>query len=447
MSEPQAAAGVGAGWKLVATAFFVALNGFFVAAEFALVKVRVSRLDALARAGSRAAGATMAILGNLSLYLSACQLGITISSLVLGWLAEPAVATLLLSAVSSAGLEVHDSHLVHMAALAIALTVITILHMTFGEQAPKIFALHKPERLALFVSYPLLWFTAALKPFIWLINGISNQLLGLVGVSGHDAHGEVHDVEELRAILRTASEAGRISGRQQLFGENVLGLVRLQARHVMLPRVDVVFLSTARSQDENLAVLEEARHSRYPLGDPDLDSAVGMVHGRDVIAALLKGDPIDFRAMARPLPTVPDRQPLGRLIMNLQKQRVTCALVVDEHGTAVGVAFLEDALEEIVGPIGDEFDQENPWIEKVDDDTVEMTGGVPLPDAGDVLGIDLGHEDDTIGGYVVSVLGHLPPEGEEATVPLYKVTVTEMTGRRVTRLRFERMNLAPDARG
>ena len=418
-----------------------------MAAEFALVKVRVSRLDALAQAGSGAARATMAILGNLNLYLSACQLGITISSLVLGWLAEPAVATLLLSAAASAGLDAHDSPVVHMAALAIALTIITILHMTFGEQAPKIFALHKPERLALFVSYPLLWFTATLKPFIWLINGISNQLLRLVGVSGHDAHGEVHDVEELRAILRTASEAGRISGRQQLFGENVLGLVRLQARHIMLPRVDVVFLSTARSAEENLAVLGEARHSRYPLGDPDLDSAIGMVHGRDVIAALLKGGPIDFRAMARPLPTVPDRQPLGRLIMNLQRQRVTCALVVDEHGTAVGVAFLEDALEEIVGPIGDEFDQEKHWIDRIDDDTVEMTGGVPLPDAGDVLGIDLGSEDDTIGGYVVSVLGHLPSVGEEVTVPLYRVTVGEMTGRRITRLRFERTALAPNPQG
>jgi putative hemolysin len=202
-------------------------------------------------------------------------------------------------------------------------------------------------------------------------------------------------------------------------------------------------LSTARSPEENLAILGEARHSRFPLGDPDLDSAIGMVHGRDVISALLKGGPIDFKALARPLPTVPDRQPLGRLILNLQRQRTTCALVVDEHGTSVGIAFLEDALEEIVGPIEDEFDQEESQIEQTDDGAFEMAGAVPLPEASDLLGIDLGKEDDTIGGYVVSVLGHLPHEGEQTTVPLYRVTVTQMSGRRITRLRFERTSVAP----
>jgi CBS domain containing-hemolysin-like protein len=213
----------------------------------------------------------------------------------------------------------------------------------------------------------------------------------------------------------------------------------------MLPRMDVVSLSTAKSPDENLAVLGAAGHSRFPLGDPDLDSAVGMVHGRDVIAALVEGGPIDFRKLARPVPIVPDRQPLGRLILNLQRQRATCAFVVDEHGTSVGVAFLEDALEEIVGPIADEFDQEKNWIERLGDDAFEMAGGVPLPDAADVLGIDLGKEDDTIGGYVVSALGHLPDEGEQTEVPLYRVTITQMSGRRVTRLRFERTDPAPKA--
>jgi CBS domain containing-hemolysin-like protein len=170
-----------------------------------------------------------------------------------------------------------------------------------------------------------------------------------------------------------------------------------------------------------------------------------MVHGRDVIAALVAGEPIDFRSLARPLPTVPDKQPLGRLILNLQKLRATCALVVDEHGTSVGVAFLEDALEEIVGPIADEFDHEKSWIERIGEDAFEMAGGVPLPDAADVLGVDLGREDDTIGGHVVSVLGHLPEEGEQIEVGLYRVIVTEMSGRRITRLRFESITPAKSA--
>jgi CBS domain containing-hemolysin-like protein len=351
---------------------------------------------------------------------------------------EPGGATLVLSTASAAGLAAHDSPGVHAAALAIALTIITILHMTFGEQAPKIFALHKAERLALFVAFPLIWFTAVLRPFIWLVNSISNLLLRVVGVSGYDGHGEVFDIDDLRSILRTASETGRISGRQRVFGENVLGMVRLQARHVMLPRVDVVSLSTAKTQDENLAILAGARHSRFPLGDPDLDSTIGMVHGRDVIAALLEGGPIDFRKLARPLPSVPDRQPLGRLILSLQRQRTTCALVVDERGTSVGLAFLEDALEEIVGPIADEFDQEPSRIEQLGDESFEMAGGMRLPEAADILGIDPGSEEDTIGGHIVSVLGHLPSEGEQTEVPPYRVTVTQMSGRRIARLRFDR---------
>lgn len=434
-----------AAWKLLITAFFVALNGFFVAAEFALVKVRGTRLEALARAGNRRAQATLTILADLNLYLSSCQLGITISSLVLGWLAEPAVATLLLIGAEAAGLPVADSRILHFAALAIALTIITILHMTIGEQAPKIWALTKPEPASLLVTYPLILFTTMLRPFIGLINAISNWLLRIVGVSDEDAHAEIHDVDELRAMLRAASAAGRISNRQVAFGDNVLGMMRLQVRHIMLPRVDVTYLSTAKSVEENLRIVRESGHSRYPLGDPDLDHPVGVILGRDLIAELIDKRPLDLVKLARALPSVPETQPVGSLILDLQNQHTHVSLVVDEHGTIVGLAFLEDAIEEIVGPIHDELDEDKHWIQRESDTVIVMAGAVPLPEAADVLGLEPGGEADTIGGFLVSQLGRLPKVGDRVDVEGWDASVMSASRRRVTRARFERRPAARPA--
>ena len=425
-------------WKLLATAVFVLLNGFFVAAEFALVKVRGTRVEASARRGHRRAQMTLRILGDLNLYLSACQLGITIASLILGWLAEPAVARLLIIGASALGFEVVSSPWVHVLALAIALSTITVLHMTIGEQAPKIWALRRPESIAFAIAYPLWVFTTVLRPFIWLVNGISNALLKLVGVSVADEHGETHDVGELRAILRASTRAGHISRRQRAFSENVLRLVRLQVRHIMLPRIDVAYLSTQRTVQENLAFIQDSAHSRYPFCDPDLDNVRGLVLSRDVLSALIKGEPVtDLSRLARPIPSVPDTQPLARMMLDLQRTQTHCALVVDEHGTTVGVAYLEDALEEIVGPIHDEFDQKSLWVSRPEENTIEMAGSVPLPEAAELLELDLGTEEDTIGGHVVSLLGRLPVEGDEISIDSYRVTVVTMSRRRVARLRFQ----------
>jgi CBS domain containing-hemolysin-like protein len=434
---PEAVDAWGIVWKLGVTALFVALNGFFVAAEFGLVKVRNTRVEALAKTGKRQAQATLTILANLNLYLSACQLGITISSLVLGWLAEPAVASLILMGAEAAGLPVANSRGLHFAALTIALSVITILHMTLGEQAPKIWALTKPEPAALMVAYPLIIFTATFRPFITLINAISNSLLRTVGVSEEDAHSEVHDIDELRAMLRAASLAGRISKRQSTLGQNVLGMMRLQVRHIMLPRVDVTWLSTAASVHENLRTVRTGGHSRYPLGDPDLDNPVGVILSRDLLAEMIDENAVDLVALARPLLTVSETQPVGRLIFELQSQHTHVALVVDEHGTAVGLAFLEDAIEEIVGPIHDELDVDKKWVERESDSSIVLAGSVPLPDAADILGIHPDSEADTIGGFVVSRLERIPKVGDVIELDDWKATVIAASRRRVTRVRFE----------
>jgi CBS domain containing-hemolysin-like protein len=424
-------------WKLLITAIFVILNGFFVAAEFALVKVRPSRIQTLADAGNQSAKIISEMMTRLDHYLSACQLGITISSLVLGWLAEPAVAALIIETAHLFGITIVSGPTLHLIALILALSIITILHMTIGEQAPKIWAIRRAERASLLCAYPLRMFSFLLFPMIWLVNGISNMLLRIVGIhgSGHDEG--AYDANELREVLLTASQAGNISVRQQAFGENVLGLMKLEVRHIMLPRVDAVFCSTANSLDENLDLIRKSGHTRIPLGDPDLDHVLGILHGKDLLSDLLGGnDRPDLKAMVREIRSVPDTLLLSRLIGELQSRQQQCAMVVDEHGTTVGMAFLEDAIEEIVGPIHDEFDSRQSRVERHDDGRIIMHGAMPLPEASDILGIEMGTEEDTVGGYVTTLLGRLPTVDEVLTLPGFDVKVLEVSDRRVERLQF-----------
>ncbi len=424
-------------WKLLITAIFVILNGFFVSAEFALVKVRPSRIQTLADAGDRRAKIISNVMAHLDHYLSACQLGITLASLVLGWLAEPAVAALIIESAHFFGVTIVTGPTLHLISLILALSIITILHMTIGEQAPKIWAIRRAERAALLCAYPLRMFSFLFFPMIWLVNGISNRLLRIVGIhgSGHDEGS--FDVNELREVLLSASRAGHISVHQQAFGENILGLMKLQVRHVMLPRVDVVFCSTANSLEENLDLIRKSGHTRIPLGDPDLDHVLGILHGKDLLSDLLGGnDRPNLKAMVREIPSVPDTLLLSRLIVELQSSQHQCSVVVDEHGTTVGMAYLEDAIEEIVGPIYDEFDSRQPRVERLDDGRIEMHGGMPLPEAINLLGLDMGTEEDTVGGYVTALLGRLPKAEEVVTLPGYDVKVLAVTNRRIERIQF-----------
>lgn len=425
-------------WRLVITMAFVLANGFFVAAEFALVKVRGSRLDALAEAGSRQARVARHILGHLDHYLSACQLGITIASLVLGWLAEPAIAQLLLVAVEAMGFSnVPDSALTHALSLAIALLIVTVLHMTVGEQAPKIWAIRRPEQMALVIAYPLRVFSAVFGPFIWAISGLSNALLRTLGLTA--SHGDdPHDINEIKEILATSAAAGQISHRQVEFAANVLNLVDVETRHILVPRVDCVLLSSHEPLADNLRVLHESGHSRFPLCDGDLDSVQGMVHTKDVAGALLSGSEIDLPKLARPPLYVSENRPLSRLIRLMQSERQHCAVVLDEYGSALGLVFLEDALEHVVGTIGDEFDQDAPVVTETEDGSLRVPGSLSLPEALERLDIDgAGSAADTIGGFIVERLENLPREGDEIRVGGYGVKVIEVDRHRIRWLLFE----------
>jgi CBS domain containing-hemolysin-like protein len=432
--------------RIAVTLFFVFLNGFFVAAEFALVKVGSAQLAQAAARGSRRAEVAQHVHGQLSLYLSACQLGITIASLILGWIAEPAVAQFLLVGAEALGFDfARDDPFLHAVALALALAIVTGLHMTLGEQVPKLWAIHHAEQTALSVAYPLRLFTNVLRPVIWLLNAISNAMLRLAGLSAAQiAEASSHSAQEIKWILAQSGDAGHLQPRQVELARNVIEIIDLQARHILVPRVDVVFLSLQNSLEENLRIVRESGHSRFPLCNVGLDTVQGIVHAKEVLLALAEDRTPDLKAFAREALFVPDSQPLSRLILQLQRTGRHCCVVVDEHGTAIGLAFLEDALEEIVGPIRDEFDPVPEDVTRLPSGAVELPGNLPLPEAVDLLQLkDLEEEADTIGGLIVAQLGRLARQGDTIEIPGYRVSVLEVVRRRVARLRFEPCEHAP----
>lgn len=430
----------GIGWKLAATAVFVLLNGFFVAAEFALVKVRASRVQTMADAGSGSAKVVAYQLDNMNLYLSACQLGITLSSLILGWLAEPAVAAGLKVLLTAVGLSLPTAAL-HIVSLALALTIVTLLHMVIGEQVPKIWAIQRAERASLLSAYPLRIFAAAFRPLIWVINSLSNGLLRVMGVNPDAAHEGVHDASEIRSILAISASAGKITIRQREFAQNILEIAELEVRHVLVPRADIVWLAKDASPQDYLRLISESGHSRFPVCDPDLDTVIGILHTKALLAAMGQDAEVKLTALARKPSFVPDSMPLSRLIVALQRSRAGCAVVVDERGTVLGLVFLDDALEEIVGPIYDEFDEPEsttePRLKRLSHKAVEISGAMSLPEAQQLLQLQHDSEADTIGGFVVSLLKALPEAGDQLLVGPYRATVLCVSGHHIRRLRFE----------
>ena len=427
--------------RIAVTVFFVGVNGFFVAAEFALVKVRTSRLEALSAEGHSAARVARHIYNQLDRYLSACQLGITLASLILGWLAEPAVAELLLAGVEAWGGELsRDDPIVHGVALVIALTVITGLHMIFGEQAPKIYAIRRPEPTMLFAAYPLRVFETLFRPFIWVVNELSNRLLRLLGLGGEDLGENIHNVTELKHIVSSSASAGHISLRQSQLAKNVFGIMDLEARHILVPRMDVQYLTLQKTFEENMGILRDSGHSRFPLCRTDLDTVIGIVHTRDLITLLLDRpeQTPDLEKLAREALFVPEIQPLSGLILSMQTKRNHVAVVVDEHGASVGLVFLEDALEEIVGPLSDEFDEEEVGIERLEGGSLRLPGGLALPKAVELLGLDVpvDAEPETIAGLITDRLGHLPRRGDAVKLGRFITTVEKVSRRRVISLKL-----------
>jgi CBS domain containing-hemolysin-like protein len=432
--------------KLLAIFALVFLNGFFVAAEFALVKVRGSQLEPLVADGNRTAFLAHHITGHLEAYLSACQLGITLASLGLGWIGEPFLAHMLHPVFFRLGIT--SPVVIKSVAFTIAFSVITTLHITLGEQAPKILAIRKPVPSALWIARPLAIFYAIFRPAIWFLNATSNWLLrSLFQVQPAGEHELAHSEEELRVILAESERAEEVTPLGKSLLINALDMADRVVRDITTPRGEVVFLNTEDTFEENLQHALASRHTRFPLCDGHLDNTIGLVHIKDMLK-LMREPQADMRAIKRDIFPVPEMMPLEKLLTFFLSKHAHLALVVDEFGGTVGIVTLDNVLEELVGEIQDEFDAESPEFKRVSDDEFTVLGSLGLYELQDLAGLELESADvSTIGGYVTHLIGHLPKQGEHVRIEEYEVTITQTDGRRVGQLHFKRLSGAEEKTG
>lgn len=425
-------------FKLLVILFLVLLNGFFVASEFAIVKVRGSQLEALVEQGDKRAPFARHVTEHLDAYLSATQLGITLASLALGWVGEPFLARLMEPWLHYFGIT--SPAMVHTITITIAFTIITFLHIVLGELAPKSLAIRKSVPTTLWVAKPLGIFHTIFNPAIWMLNGAANWLLKhLFHISPVGESELVHSEEELRLILTESQKAEEVTPLGKEILMNALDMRRRVVRDIMTPRGDVVFLNTEESFDENLRTAQQSRHTRFPICDGHLDNTVGLVHLKDLLVLLREPAP-DLATAKRDILHVPEMMQLEKLLEFFLKKHAHLALVVDEYGGTVGIVTLDNVLEELVGSIQDEFDVEQREYQQVNEDEFIVEGTLGLYELNDLAGLELESSDvSTIGGYVTHLLGHLPKRGEQARIDGYIVTVTQTDGRRVGQLHFKKL--------
>ncbi|HDR4556220.1 TPA: HlyC/CorC family transporter [Bacillus cereus] len=389
--------------KLLMVVILIGLTAFFVAVEFAIIKVRSSRIDQLVSEKRRGALAAKKVTSNLDEYLSACQLGITITALGLGWLGEPTIKHLL----EPLFLKLQFSPAISSTvSFIIAFAVITFLHVVIGELAPKTFAIQKAEQVSLLLSKPLIYFYRVMYPFIWALNGSARVVTGLFGLHPASEHEVAHSEEELRLILSESYESGEINQREFKYVNNIFEFDNRVAKEIMVPRTEVVGLYEDEPFETHIKVIAQEKYTRYPVFGEDKDEIIGMVNVKDLFIRYMdenRDEECSIMPYTRPVIEVLENIPIHDLLLQMQRKHIPLAVLYDEYGGTAGIVTLEDILEEIVGEIRDEYDEdENPPIEHVSEGYKIVEGKVLISEVNDLLGIHLIADDvDTIGGWIM----------------------------------------------
>jgi len=430
----------GVGLRLMAVLVLVAMNAFFVAAEFALVGARRSRIDQLAEAGESGALAAQTALQNLDRYISGTQLGITLASLALGWIGEPALATLVDGALALIGIDVPAGVAHSTAGIATAFLVITFLHIVLGELMPKSIALVAPERVSMALARPLMFFSRVMSPFITVLNNVANALLKLVGVRpAGGGHTSVHSTAELRLLVMQARAQGTLNENDSLMLAGVFDFHDKKARDVMRPRTEVAAIPLDATEDEVWKILRTERYSRYPVVGDSLDDIIGVFLAKDL---WLHQGPFTLKQFVRAPLFIPDSRPAERVLDDLRKTRAHMAVVLDEYGGTAGIITMEDLVEEVVGDIADEYDAAARDALETDG-VLELAGSLSLIDVRSDYRVPVPEGDwTTMGGYVFNALGRLPRVGDRVTITGCELEVVAMDGRRVAGVRVNRVPLA-----
>lgn len=414
-------------FNLVLVFLLIALTAFFVASEFAIVKVRSSQIEQLISDGNKKALAAKRVISNLDEYLSACQLGITITALGLGWLGEPVVARLLRPI-----FELIDASpsIIQILSTAIAFTTITFIHVVIGELAPKTVAIHKAEAIALLTAGPLILFYRIMYPFIWVLNSSARFITRLFGLKPIAEHELAHSEEELRIILSNSYENGEINQSEFKYVNKIFEFDNRIAKEIMVPRTEMISLSKDDTVAMFLSMVKTEKFTRYPIFDGDKDHIIGLVNLKDIFTEVIENSETTAKTLedfVRPIIRVIESIPVHDLLVKMQKERIHMAILMDEYGGTSGLVTAEDIIEEIVGEIQDEFDiDEVPLIQRVKEDHYIFDAKVLVSEVNELLGIDIQEEDvDTIGGWILT-LNYDVKQGDVITYGDYNFTIMEI---------------------
>jgi CBS domain containing-hemolysin-like protein len=432
MEPPSLLADIG---KLALVALLVLLNGFFVAAEFALVSVRRTRVEELVRQGNRTAEAVKAAIHDPDRFIAATQLGITIASLGLGWVGEPALAHLIDPIVGLVP-ERWTGIASHSISAVIAFAAITFMHVVVGELAPKSIALQRPETTALLVARPTLWTEVLFRPAIWALNGAGNLLLRGLGLQEASGHEMVHSVEELKMLIDASAHRGVLEDSERDMLDAIFDFRELLARQVMVPRTELVMLPNDATLRDLLDLMRSQPHAQYPVYQDDADHICGVVYVRDVIPRLAGGElDLPLRKLAREAIFVPEAARMDDILSIFRQRRQHLAIVLDEYGGTAGMITLEDILEEIAGELPDQFEPVEPEILVHPDGSALVSGLALIEDVNEHLSLELSDPNyDTIAGYVMGKLERIPRVGDEVEADHVRFRVEAMDGLRIARL-------------
>ena len=434
-------------FQLFIVLFLIFMNGFFVAAEFACVKIRPSRLEMLIQEGNRRAGYAKALTDHLDASLSVTQLGITLASLGLGWVGEPFVAKLILPLTGLMGI---DPTFGHTLALVLGFAIITAMHIILGELTPKSMAIQHVESIMLAVALPMLIFARVMYPFVWLLNHAANFIIACLGMKNKGEGEDAHTEEEIRLLMEESHKQGLIDDTEVDFVDNVFDFADMTVREIMVPRTDMVCLYLENTWQENMNVIMDEQLTRYPICREDKDHIIGFLHVKDVMRAVWSnrleddkrtgnrqpfGRNFSLRSFARKVLVVPESMDVSLLLKTMQQRKSQLAVVVDEYGGTAGMVTIEDIVEEIVGDIQDEFDEERPMAEPRGERIYSVDAKLLLDELEDILDIAIEDEAvDSVGGWLNDQLGGDPQVGQMAAFDGNIFYVEETDGARIIRV-------------
>lgn len=426
---------------IVLALLLVLLNGIFVAAEFAFVKVRRTRLEILAAQGDRRAKSALFGVSNLDAYLSVCQLGITLSSLGLGWIGEPAVAQLLRPAFQY--FDVTNQALVASLSVAVGFTVITFIHVIFGELAPKSISIQKAEATVLLLAWPMRFFYILWFPVVTIMNSITNALLSLFSIRPASESEQAHSSEELRMLITDSRKGGQINEDEGRMLGNIFSFTRKTATDIMQHRMDTLVVSVDESPEQALELTRESGHTRIPVYDGNRDNIIGFIHSRDLLRC---GSGKDLRGIVREPVYAPETMHLDQLLRLMQEKRQQFCVVIDEYGIWQGILTMEDIVEAIVGDIQDEFDHEEPDVTPLENGAFLISGQAFPEDLRDVIPLSCApgemNDHKIIAAHIIEALGRIPEQGDSVILCGMRFTVTAMDRRRVDKVRVEPLESA-----